>query len=65
MTSGLACNEADDASPGNELKMFAQTAQPDFYKFILDLPMVHDPGRQPMIYCTGGINLLGGIIQHD
>ena len=44
--------------------MFKQTMQPDFYKFMLDLPMARDPGGDFMFYCTGGINLLGGIIRN-
>lgn len=65
MTSGLAGNDSDDSSPGNELTMFAQQGtQPDFYKFALDLPMMHEPGGEQAIYFTGGINLLGGIVRN-
>ena len=64
MTSGLAGNDSDDSSPGNELRMFAQHEQPDFYKFALDLPMATEPGGDHMVYFTAGINLLGGIIRN-
>jgi CubicO group peptidase (beta-lactamase class C family) len=64
MTSGLAGNDADDSSPGNELKMFAQTAQPDYYKFALDLPMAREPGGDRLVYFTAGIDLLGGIVRN-
>ena len=64
MTSGLAGNDSDDSSPGNELRMFAQHEQPDFYKFALDLPMAAEPGGDQMVYFTAGINLLGGIIRN-
>ena len=64
MTSGLAGNDSDDSSPGNELRMFAQHEQPDFYKFALDLPMAAEPGSDHMVYFTAGINLLGGIIRN-
>ena len=49
MTSGFACDEnGDDDAPGNEDKMQSQTAQPDWYKFILDLPLSAAPGtRRP------------------
>jgi CubicO group peptidase (beta-lactamase class C family) len=61
MSSGYACDDDDDASPGNEDAMQSQTKQNDWYKFTLDLPMANEPGTAA-IYCTAGINLLGGII---
>lgn len=60
-TSGLACNDADEASPGGEDAMQAQTAQPDWWKFTLDLPMQHEPGAR-YAYCSAGINLVGGAL---
>ena len=61
MSSGLACDDNDDQSPGNEDTMEQQTAQPDWYKFALDLPVVTDPGTKA-VYCSAGINLLGAVI---
>jgi CubicO group peptidase (beta-lactamase class C family) len=61
MSSGLACDDNDDDSPGNEDTMQQQTAQPDWYKYTLDLPMSYDPGSKA-VYCTAGINLLGAIV---
>lgn len=61
MTSGLACDDYDDNSPGNEDTMQSQTAQPDWYKYTLDLPMQYDPGSRAA-YCSAGINLLGAVI---
>jgi CubicO group peptidase (beta-lactamase class C family) len=61
MSSGLACDDNDDNSPGNEDTMQSQTAQPDWYKYTLDLPMAYDPGSKA-VYCTAGINLLGAIV---
>jgi len=60
-SSGLACDDNDDNSPGNEDKMYNQTAQPDWYRFILDLSVVHDPGSV-YAYCSGGINLALGVV---
>jgi CubicO group peptidase (beta-lactamase class C family) len=40
MNSGLACDDNDDKSPGNEDRMYAQTKEPDFYRYTLDLPMI-------------------------
>ncbi|HYL27358.1 MAG TPA: serine hydrolase, partial [Candidatus Nitrosotalea sp.] len=61
MSSGLACDDGDDNSPGNEDTMQNQTAQPDWYRYTLDLPMAYDPGSRA-VYCTAGINLLGAIV---
>lgn len=63
MNSGYACDDNDDASPGNEDTMQDQSKQPDWYKYTLDLPMQYTPGNQQALYCTGGINLLGGILK--
>jgi CubicO group peptidase (beta-lactamase class C family) len=63
MNSGLACDDNDDDSPGNEDRMYAQTAQEDYYKYALDLPISGSPGDGRAVYCTIGINLLGGIIR--
>jgi CubicO group peptidase (beta-lactamase class C family) len=58
MSSGLACNDWVGSSPGNEEKMYRSA---DWPKFVLDLPMVTDPGEHSS-YCTGGVVLLGSII---
>ncbi|GJG85961.1 hypothetical protein tb265_11420 [Gemmatimonadetes bacterium T265] len=60
-TSGLACDDDDDASPGNEDAMQAQHQQPDWYRFTLALPRAHAPGTT-YAYCSGGINLVGRVI---
>jgi CubicO group peptidase (beta-lactamase class C family) len=62
MTSGLACNDNDDASPGNEDTMQSQSAQKDWYHYTLDLPMVTQPGGKHAVYCSGGVNLVGGAV---
>lgn len=64
MNSGLACDDNDDDSPGNEERMYAQQNQPDYYKYTLDLPMARTPGDGTAVYCTAGINLLGGIVRN-
>lgn len=60
-TSGLACDDNDDSSPGAENNLQAQTAQPNWIKYTLDLPMAHDPGVR-YAYCSAGINLVGGAL---
>ena len=59
-TSGLACDDNDDASPGNEERMYNGQFG-DWYAFALDLPMLNEPGST-YAYCTAGINLAGGIV---
>jgi CubicO group peptidase (beta-lactamase class C family) len=58
MTPGLACDDWNAASPGNEVKMYDER---DWVRFILDLPMVADPGTR-YGYCTGGVVTLGAVI---
>lgn len=61
-STGLACDDNDEASPGNEDTMQRQQKQRDWYRYTLDLSVVHDPGTR-YAYCSGAINLVGGIIR--
>jgi CubicO group peptidase (beta-lactamase class C family) len=61
MSTGLACNDWDGDSPGGEDRMQEQTAQPDWYRFILELPLQHPPGTVAA-YCSGGMSLAGGML---
>ena len=60
-STGLACDDNDDDSPGNEDTMQSQRGQPDWYRYTLELPMAHKPGTV-YAYCSGGTNLAGGVI---
>ena len=60
-TSGLACDDNNNHSPGGEGRMQSQNAQPDWWKYTLDLPMARDPGAT-YAYCSAGINLIGGAL---
>lgn len=62
MTSGLACDDNDDQSPGNEDAMQGQHKQNDWYRYTLELPMTRDPGDTQAVYCSAGINLLGAVV---
>lgn len=62
MSAGYACDDNDDASPGNEDRMQSQSAQPDWYRYTLDLPMLFTPGERAL-YCSAEINLLGAVIE--
>jgi CubicO group peptidase (beta-lactamase class C family) len=60
-TSGLACDDNDDSSPGNEDAMQSQRQQPNWWKFTLDLPMAYEPGTH-YAYCSANINLVGAAL---
>ena len=64
MTSGFACDDNNEASPGNENNMQNQTTQPDWYRYTLDLPMAAEPGGQHAVYCSADLNLVGGAVAH-
>jgi CubicO group peptidase (beta-lactamase class C family) len=61
MSSGLDCDDSDDKSVGNEDTMQDQTAQPDWYRYTLDLKMVRNPGEKA-VYGSANPNLLGGVL---
>jgi CubicO group peptidase (beta-lactamase class C family) len=61
MSSGLDCDDSDPGSPGNEDTMQEQTAQPDWYRYTLDLKMVRAPGEKA-VYCSVNPNLAGGVL---
>lgn len=60
-TPGLACDDNDEQSPGREETMQSQTAQPNWWRYTLDLPMAHDPGTR-YAYCSANPNLLGAAL---
>jgi CubicO group peptidase (beta-lactamase class C family) len=60
-TTGLACDDNDEESPGSEDKMQSQSEQPDWWKYTLDLPVVHEPGTR-YAYCSGAMNLMGAAL---
>jgi CubicO group peptidase (beta-lactamase class C family) len=65
MTSGLAGNDLDPSTPGNELRMFfGDFRGGDYYKTALDLPMASDPGGTRAVKFTAGMNLAGGIVRN-
>ncbi len=61
MTPGLACDDTDPDSPGNEDVMQSQEAEPDWHQYTLDLPMLHEPGTHAA-YCSASQNLAGGVL---
>jgi CubicO group peptidase (beta-lactamase class C family) len=61
-TTGLACDDNDEKSPGNEDTLQNQKEEPDWWKYTLDLPVVHDPGSR-YAYCSAGMNLMGAALK--
>ncbi|RKH23065.1 class C beta-lactamase-related serine hydrolase [Corallococcus sp. CA041A] len=60
MTSGLACDDNDDSSPGNENTVQDQPS--GWYTYTLNLPMAREPGEDTAVYCSAGIHLLGAVL---
>lgn len=61
MSAGYFCDDGNDAAPGNEDAMWDQTAEPDFYKFTLAVPMATQPGENA-VYCSSNPNLALGVV---
>lgn len=58
MSSGLACNDRDMASPGNEEYMYPKA---DWVSFFVNLPAAAAPGTLTR-YCTAGVVALGRVV---
>jgi CubicO group peptidase (beta-lactamase class C family) len=58
-SSGLDCDDWNQASPGNESRMGYSE---DWVKFTLDLPMRDEPGMTSS-YCSGGVIVLGRLVE--
>jgi CubicO group peptidase (beta-lactamase class C family) len=61
MASGLDCDDGGAERPGNEGILTQQDSNPDWYRTILDLGMVRDPGVQA-VYCSINPHLAGGVL---
>jgi CubicO group peptidase (beta-lactamase class C family) len=61
MSSGFFCDDNNEAAPGNEETMWDQTAEPDFYRFILRVPLATLPGENS-VYCSTQPNLALGMV---
>jgi CubicO group peptidase (beta-lactamase class C family) len=60
MTAGYDC--AGDSARGNEDVMQSQTAEPDWYRYTLNVPMLTAPG-DTIVYCSIEPNLAGGMLR--
>jgi CubicO group peptidase (beta-lactamase class C family) len=61
MRSGYDCDDNNPNAPGNEERTQEQTATPDWYRYILDLPMASQPGGDRALYCSIDLHLSGGV----
>lgn len=57
--SGLACDDRDPASPGNELRIYPTA---DWIRYVLELPSSTAPGSEAH-YCSGGVHVLKRLIE--
>ncbi len=62
MAGGLAIDDGDPSSPGNEGTLQEQPG--DWYRYTLDLPMVADPGGDRPVYGSANTNLVGGALRN-
>lgn len=62
MTSGYFCDDNNDDAPGNEDRVNEQTESPEFYPYILKLPMSDKPGDR-IVYCSANALLAGGVLR--
>ena len=61
MSSGYFCDDNNDDAPGREDTMWDQTAEPDFYRYTLKVPMATPPGEKA-VYCSANPNLALGMV---
>ncbi len=60
MTAGYDCGP--DESVGNEDVMQEQSEEPDWYRYMLKVPLVTAPG-DTLVYCSGEANLAAGMLR--
>lgn len=60
MSSGYFCDDTNDSAPGNEETMWDQSAEPDFYRYTMNVPMATPPGKNA-VYCSASPNLALGM----
>ena len=60
MSAGSFCDDTNDDAPGREDTMWDQTAEPDFYRYIMNVPLATPPGENS-VYCSAISNLALGM----
>jgi CubicO group peptidase (beta-lactamase class C family) len=61
MTAGFDCDDSGDR-PGDEDVMQQQTAEPDWYRYALNVPMAWQSGEK-IVYCSMKPNLAAGMLE--
>ena len=61
MTAGFDCDDSGDR-PGDEDVMQQQTAEPNWYRYALNVPMAWNNGDK-IVYCSMKPNLAGGMLE--
>ncbi len=61
MTAGFDCDDSGER-PGDEDPMQEQTAEPDWYRYSLNVPMAWASGEQ-IVYCSMKPNLAAGMLE--
>jgi CubicO group peptidase (beta-lactamase class C family) len=60
MSSGYFCDDTNDNAPGAEDPMWEQSAEPDFYRYTMKVPLATPPGENS-VYCSASPNLALGM----
>ena len=61
MTAGFDCDDSGER-PGDEDPMQEQTAEPDWYRYSLNVPMAWNSGEK-IVYCSMKPNLAAGMLE--
>lgn len=61
MSSGLDCDDSDPGSPGFEPTLLDSEDILDYYKYILNLKVIREPGERA-VYCSINPHLAGGML---
>lgn len=61
MRSGWFCDDGNPDAPGNEAVIEEQTAEPDYYRYSLKVPMATAPD-EASVYCSMNPNLALGMV---
>ena len=61
MTAGFDCDDSGDR-PGDEDVFQQQTAEPNWYRYMLNVPMAWNSGDK-IVYCSGKPNLAAGMLE--
>lgn len=61
MSTGLDCDDNDEKSAGNEDRMQNQKQENDWFRYLLKLDSINEPGTKPA-YCSAGMNMAGAML---